>query len=68
MNQAVVDYGLNKFIPFGIVGFLLFYNSGYETWEPYVISALILFIDRFSFKTGYSVAYCERNNINLNCE
>ena len=57
MNQAIVDYGLNKFVPFGIVGFLLFYNFGYETWEPFVIMALTIFIDRFSFKTGYAVCF-----------
>ena len=65
MNQAIVDYGLNKFVPFGIVGFLLFYNFGCETWEPFVIMALTVFIDRFSFKTGYAVCYCEQNGIEI---
>jgi len=24
---------------------------------------MVIFIERFSFKVGYSVAYCEENNI-----
>ena len=32
-------------------------------WEPYVIMGLVLFVDRFSFKVGYSVAFCEKRGI-----
>ena len=37
----------------------------YATLYPYATIAFIFFIDKFSFKTGYSVAYCEKNNIDL---
>ena len=66
-NQAIIDYSLNKFCPFIIVAFLLFGSLGFLTWEPYAIMCAIFFIDRFSFKVGYSVAFCEQNNL-LNYE
>jgi len=62
-KQAVIDYCLNKFCPFIIIGFLLFANFGFETWEPYAIMALTVFIERFNFKVGYSVAYCEKHKL-----
>lgn len=46
-----------------IVTFLVFSKFELTTWEPYVIMGMILFIERFSFKVGYSVAYCERRGI-----
>ena len=30
-----------------------------------IVIGCCFFIDKFSFKTGYSVAYCEANNINI---
>jgi hypothetical protein len=51
-----------------IIGFLLFYNFGYAKFEPYVIMGLIFFIERFNFKVGYAVAYCESMGINLEDE
>jgi hypothetical protein len=68
VNQALIDYLLNRFAPFGIIGFLLFYNFGCISWEPYAILGLTFFIERFSFNTGYSVAFCERNNIKIDHE
>ena len=62
-TQAVINYTLNKFCPFLIIGFLVFSKFTFETWEPYAIMVLLLFVDRFSFKTGYSVAFCEKNNL-----
>lgn len=68
MNQAFLDYSLNKFLPFLIIGFLLFYNLGYEAFEPYIILGLTIFIDRFSFKTGYAVCYCDQHGIDIHNE
>jgi len=65
LSSEIIDYALNKFLPFGIIGFLLLYNFGYETWEPFVIFGLTMFIDRFSFKTGYAVCFCEQNGIEI---
>ena len=61
--QIIINYTLNKFCPFLIIGFLIFAKFGFVTWEPYAITGLLFFIDRFSFKTGYSVAYCEKHNL-----
>ena len=66
--QSIADYCLNKFCPFLIIAFLLFSKFELTTWEPYVIIGLILFIERFSFKVGYSVAYCEKRGINTNVQ
>ena len=60
---TVFNYCLNKFCPFLVIVALVFLNFELTTWEPYVIIAMVIFIERFSFKVGYSVAYCEENNI-----
>ena len=65
MNLTILNYSLNKFCPWLIVGFLLFYNFGYMKMEPYIILGLMFFMERFNYKIGYSVAYCECNNIDL---
>ena len=65
MNSIVVNYVANKFAPLLIIGFLLFYSLGYETWEPYVVLGLTILIERFSFKTGYAVCYCEQKGIEI---
>ena len=63
--NIVFNYCLNKFLPYLGVGFVLFWHLSYETWAPYVVLAFVFFIDKFSFKTGYSVAYCEKNGIDI---
>jgi hypothetical protein len=63
MKGAVLDYCLNKFCPFLILGGLLFLNLEANSWVPYAILALAIFIERFSFKVGYSVGFCEKNNL-----
>jgi hypothetical protein len=66
--QVIINYCLNKFCPFIIVAFLVFSKFNLTTWEPYVIMGMVLFIERFSFKVGYSVAYCERRGIDVNAQ
>lgn len=68
MRGEMVNYSLNKFCPLLIIGFLLFYNFGYTKLEPYIIMGLIMFIERFNFKVGYAVAYCECHGIDLRNE
>jgi mannose/fructose/N-acetylgalactosamine-specific phosphotransferase system component IIC len=63
--NAIVNYTLNKFCPYIVIGFLLLYNSDIDIIRSVIILGACLFIEKFSFKTGYSVAYCEKNNINL---
>lgn len=65
MNTYLLNYALNKFCPYIIIGFLLFYNSGLDIYRAAGIILACFFVDKFAFKTGYSVAYCEKNNINL---
>ena len=61
--NAVVNYCLNKFFPYVIIILLLFVELDASSWHPYVILGCILFIDKFSHKTGYAVAYCESHGI-----
>ena len=63
--NAIVNYTLNKFCPYIVIGFLLLYNSDIDIIRSVIILGACLFIEKFSFKTGYPVAYCEKNNINL---
>lgn len=65
MNMHVINFAANKFFPLIIIGFLSFYKMGFETFEPFVILGLTLFVAHFNFKTGYAVAFCENNNIQL---
>ena len=61
--NAIFDYCLNKFLPYLLLATVLFSCVPWDTWEPYAILSLAFFIDKFSFKTGYSVAYCEKRGI-----
>ena len=61
----IINYCLNKYLPYTVVFLLVFYNMNYATWHPYLTMAFVLFIDKFSFKTGYSVAYCESRGIDI---
>jgi hypothetical protein len=65
MSSYVVNYVCNKFCPYIVILFSLFYNSDIQPFNAIIILAACFFIDKFSFKTGYSVAYCEENNIDL---
>jgi hypothetical protein len=65
MNNAIINYALNKFIPYICLFLFIFSQMDYATIYPYVTIGFIVFVDKFSFKTGYSVAYCEKNNIDL---
>jgi hypothetical protein len=63
--MIILNFTLNKFLPFLLIGFLSFYSLGFFRFEPYVILGLAIFIGRFNFNAGYAVAYCEKNNIDL---
>ncbi len=68
IKTHVVNYVCNKFGPYIIFFIALFVNSGIELINALIAVAACFFIDKFSFKTGYSVAYCESNNIDLEKE
>ena len=62
---SIINYSLNKFVPYVLLVFLVFSQMDYASAYPYATMGFIFFVDKFSFKTGYSVAYCEKNNIDL---
>jgi len=61
--NSVMNYTLNKFCPIAVVSFLTFLNFGFETWEPYIIVALVAFAQNFHYKVGYSVAICQERGL-----
>jgi len=65
MRTAIINYSLNKFCPYLLLLFALFWNSNIHPVNAIIVVGCCFFIDKFSFKTGYSVAYCEANNINI---
>ena len=65
MKIHVINFAMNKFCPFILIAFLMFYESSFSFWRACVCFCLTLFISHFHFKTGYAVAYCEQNNITL---
>ena len=65
MMNAIINYSLNKFLPYVILLGIVFSQMEYTTIYPYLTMGFVYFVDKFSFKTGYSVAYCEKNNIDL---
>ncbi len=60
---SLINYSLNKFLPFIFIGVILFLKMGFETFEPYLVLGLVLFVERFSYKVGYAVAVCEERGL-----
>ena len=61
--QAVINYCLNKYCPYIIIAALLYTNFNLDSWEPYILAGLILFIDIFNWRVVYSVAYCDARGV-----
>lgn len=61
-NQALLEYILNKFIPWLIFLVFLFLNIELTNIALYIIISAAVFIDRFSFKVGRSVGEYENNS------
>ena len=59
----VFNYTLNKLLPYFIIAGLSFYSLGWLTFEPYVILAAAIFVDHFSYRSGYAVAWCRRRGL-----
>ena len=49
---AIVNYILNRFMPFVFVFGILFYINAFEMWVSYLILPLVWFISTYSFKCG----------------
>jgi hypothetical protein len=63
MNTAVLNYSLNRFCPILLLGALILSNFSLTDWQVYVTIALMIFMDKYQFKVGYSVGYCEAAGI-----
>tara|TARA_Y100000589_G_C26821875_1_gene494210 strand:+ start:253 stop:453 length:201 start_codon:yes stop_codon:yes gene_type:complete len=60
-----LNYILNKFCPYIAAAVLLFFHFDAASFEPYVILAAMIFVDKFNYKVGYAVGFCESKGINL---
>tara|TARA_B100000989_G_scaffold62835_1_gene43353 strand:+ start:2990 stop:3205 length:216 start_codon:yes stop_codon:yes gene_type:complete len=65
VDNNLLNYCANKFCPYIIISGFLFYNSGLEVWKSIIILGMCVFIEKFNFKAGYSLAYCESKGIDL---
>ena len=63
--NSIINYSLNKFCPYVVISFLLFYESEFSLIRSLIIIGLCMFVDKFSFKAGFSYAYCIKNKIPL---
>lgn len=59
-NQALIEYLLNKFLPYVLLGFCLFMSIGPYDINMYIIVGIVIFIDKYSFYVGKSIS--EYNN------
>ena len=64
-QSSILAYSLNKYMPYLIVTFLVFFEFGFYRIEPYFIMGLLFFVDKHSFQTGYAVALCEERGVDL---
>ena len=64
-RNIIWNYALNLFMPYLCIIILTFHAMGWRAFEPYAIIVASVFIGRFAFKTGYSVAYCKCKKIDL---
>jgi len=60
MASAVINYMLNRFMPFICAGGLLFYACGYDSLIPYAVLGFMWFVSKFSFDCGVAFAMLEQ--------
>lgn len=60
-TQALIEYLLNKFVPYALLGFCLFLSIGPYNVNMYIIVGIVIFIDKYSFNLGRSMAEYENN-------
>tara|TARA_S200000501_G_scaffold345330_1_gene357877 strand:+ start:1163 stop:1360 length:198 start_codon:yes stop_codon:yes gene_type:complete len=63
--MILLNYTLNKTMPFILTAFLLFYKLGFHSIEAYAILALSFYICHFNYKVGYAVGLCEAKGIKI---
>lgn len=57
----VMNYMLNRTMPFLCAAGVLFYEFGWMSLVPYFVLGLMWFVSSFSFSCGYSAAVLEQN-------
>ena len=62
-RQAFWDYVFNRFMPWIIIGGILFISFGFWDWRPYAVLAILAFVERNSYNIGYSVCFCKDRNL-----
>lgn len=66
MNASLIlNYCLNKFCPYVVIFLVLYLLLEFSQPLVYIIIPFVMYIDRFSFKTGYGVAYCENKGLDV---
>jgi len=61
VDLAALEYVLNKFLPYLIIFVILFTALELTDLRPWIVCALIFFIDKYAFKIGRSVGEYENN-------
>ena len=59
MATAVINYMLNRFMPFICVLGILIYTCGYDSLVPYAVLGFMWFTSKFSFDCGEASAILE---------
>jgi len=60
-NQAMLEYLMNKFCPYIVLVFLLFYNFELSDVSFYAILGTALFIDWYSGRVGRAMQEYDQN-------
>ena len=56
---TILNYIMNRYMPFVCVAFLLFCTLGFATWSSYLIIGFMWFATSYSFKCGIAHVLCE---------
>jgi hypothetical protein len=56
LATTVINYILNRFMPFICVGCVLIYACGFDSLVPYIVLAFMWYASKFSFDCGFASA------------
>ena len=56
---SILNYMMNRYMPFLCVAFLLFSTQGFTSWISYLIIGFMWFASYNSFKCGMAYVLCE---------
>lgn len=55
---VILNYMMNRYMPFLCVAFLLFCTLGFDTWTPYAIIGFMWFATSYAFRCGVAHVMC----------